>query len=188
MPGLVSFRKVVFPMSSNESPAQPSVHALYSDHHGWLIGWLRRRLGHAGDAADLAHDTFLRLLVRPMASSVNSVAQARGYLRTVADGLCIDLWRRRQVEQAWFDTLSVLPEAVAPSPESQLIVIETLMQVGTMLSQLPQKAATAFVMAQVDGAKYRDIATELDVSERMVKRYIARGMLECMLLVEAGLR
>ncbi|MDD3484875.1 sigma factor, partial [Azovibrio restrictus] len=33
---------------------------LYRDHHGWLQGWLRRRLGNAHEAADLAQDTFLR--------------------------------------------------------------------------------------------------------------------------------
>ena len=41
------------------------LHALYRDHHGWLYGWLRRRLGNAADAADLAQDAFLRLLIRP---------------------------------------------------------------------------------------------------------------------------
>lgn len=37
---------------------------LYTDHHTWLHGWLRRKLGCSHRAADLAHDTFLRLLNR----------------------------------------------------------------------------------------------------------------------------
>ena len=39
--------------------------ALYSDHHGWLQRWLKFRLNNAYDAADLAHDTFVRVLARP---------------------------------------------------------------------------------------------------------------------------
>ncbi len=39
------------------------VHRLYRDHHGWLQGWLRKRLGDREHAADVAQDTFLRLLV-----------------------------------------------------------------------------------------------------------------------------
>ncbi len=31
---------------------------LYTDHHGWLQGWLRKKLGDVHQAADLAHDTF----------------------------------------------------------------------------------------------------------------------------------
>ena len=30
----------------------------YVDHHRWLQGWLRRRMGNAFDAADIAHDTY----------------------------------------------------------------------------------------------------------------------------------
>ena len=30
---------------------------LYLEHHGWLLGWLRRRLECSETAADLAHDT-----------------------------------------------------------------------------------------------------------------------------------
>lgn len=83
-------------------------------------------------------------------------------------------------------TLAVLPESMAPSPEHQAIVIETLMEIGTMLSQLSTKAARAFILAQVDGMSYRDIAAELSVSERMVKKYIAQCMLQCA-LIDAGL-
>ncbi|MES2531993.1 MAG: RNA polymerase subunit sigma, partial [Pseudomonadota bacterium] len=41
--------------------AEPALHAplhtLYRDHHGWLQGGLRKKLGNAFDAADLAQDT-----------------------------------------------------------------------------------------------------------------------------------
>ncbi|MEC5397561.1 sigma-70 family RNA polymerase sigma factor [Uliginosibacterium sp. H1] len=159
---------------------------MYSDHHGWLKSWLHRRLGNAADAADLAQDTFIRLLVKPASRGFASVAETRAYLRTAANGLCIDLWRRREIEQAWLQTLAALPEPVAPSPEHQAIVIEALMEVGSMLSRLSEKAARAFILAQVEGVGYRDIAAELGVSERMVKKYIAQAMLQCA-LIEAGL-
>lgn len=51
-----------------------------------------------------------------------------------------------------------------------------------MLRQLPPKVARAFILAQVDGMKYRDIAAELAVSERTIKSYLARAMLHCALL------
>lgn len=158
---------------------------LYAEHHGWLQAWLRRKLGNGADAADFAQDTFIRLLTRPAPRGFGSFVEARAYLRKVASGLCIDLWRRREIEQAWLQTLATQPEATAPSPEHQAIIIETLLEIGAMLSRLSQKAATAFVMAQVNGMPYRDIAAKLDVSERMVKKYIAQAMLQCA-LIEAG--
>lgn len=168
----------------NTAAASDPLATLYRNHHGWLQGWLRRRLGCAADAADLAQDAFLRLLANPR--QFNSPPEARGYLRSMANGLCIDLWRRREVEQAWLQTLACRPEALEPSPEQRALIVETLLEIGDMLGRLPQKAAAAFVMAQVDGLPYREIAAQLGVSERMVKKYMALAMLQCA-LIEAGL-
>ncbi|WP_287399688.1 sigma factor [Nitrosomonas sp. H1_AOB3] len=72
------------------------IHVLYTDHHGWLYGWLRRKLGNACDAADLAHDTFLRVMVsRRM--PVHLGEEPRALLTHIAKGLVIDHWRRQDV-------------------------------------------------------------------------------------------
>lgn len=157
---------------------------IYGDNHDWLLSWLRRRLGNAADAADLAHDAFLRLLIKPR--QFESTPKARVYLRAMANGMCIDLWRRREVEQAWLAALAAQPECAEPSPEHRAIIIETLCEVGAMLSRIPAKAADAFIMAQVHGMRYLEIADRLGVSERTVKKYMAKAMLECA-LIEAGL-
>ncbi|WZB73666.1 sigma-70 family RNA polymerase sigma factor [Achromobacter insuavis] len=174
-------------MSASDCPTPAAAQALYCDHHRWLRSWLHRRLGNAADAADLAHDTFIRLLGKTVFPRFGSVAEARAYLRTVGNALCVDLWRHREVERAWLDALAAQPEPVAASAEHQAIVIETLLDIGRMLGRLPQKAAAAFVMAQVDGMPYREIAVELGVSERMIKKYMAQAMLECA-LIEAGFK
>ena len=158
--------------------------ALYGGHHPWLRTWLTRRLGNGTDAADLAHDAFLRLLARPV--RFGSAPEARSYLRSMANGLCIDLWRRREVEQAWLDALAARPESIEPSPEHRAIVIETLCRIGAMMESLPEKAATAFILAQLHGLRYGEIARRLNVTERMVKKYMAQTMLHCA-LIEAGL-
>lgn len=167
-------------------PAAPaSVEFLYLDHHNWLQSWLRRRLGNASDAADLAHDTFVRLLRSPQRFA--SQPEARAYLRVVANGLCVDLWRHREVERAWLDTLAVLPEAQAPSPEEQHIVLDALREIDTLLRTLSPKAARAFVLSAACGMTHQEIACELGVSSRTVGSYITQAMLHCMRLEAAGL-
>lgn len=66
-------------MSSRDS----SITHLYAQHQGWLQGWLRRRLNDSSDAADLAQDTFLRVLQRRQNLSLE---EPRAYLRTIARG------------------------------------------------------------------------------------------------------
>ena len=158
------------------------VHRLYVDHQGWLNGWLRRQLGCSQKAADLVQDTFVRLLARD--HGLDSVREPRAYLHTIARGLLINHWRRRQIEQAYLDAVALQPEAVAPSPESQALVIETLLQIDAMLARLPGKVRQAFLLSQLHGLTYAAIADELGVSERMIKKYMAQAMLHCLTLIE----
>jgi RNA polymerase sigma factor (sigma-70 family) len=167
-----------------QSSAQSQiVHVLYSDHHGWLYRLLQRKLGNACDAADLAQDAFMRLLLRPC--EFDSGEGARAYLSTIAKGLCIDLWRRRAIERAYLEALLEYSDAAHPSAEHRAIVLETLFQIDAMVRRLPPKVREAFLMYRLHGLPYREIAAELKVSTRMVKRYMAQAMLHCVVL-QAG--
>lgn len=160
---------------------------LYVDHHGWLQGWLRRKLGHAGDAADLAQDTFVRLLDAPEHSPEKQAGwqlrEPRAYLTLVAKRLVANLHRRRSLEQAYLEALALMPELLAPSPEHQAIILETLQQLDAVLDGLPAPVRAAFLLAQLEGMAYADIASRLQCSERTVKRYMAQAMARCIVLM-----
>jgi len=160
-----------------------SLGQLYRHHQPWLHSLLRRRLGCGDTAADLAQDAFLRLFRKPR--RFDSDDGARAYLSRMAKGLCVDHWRRLDIERAWQEVLANGAEGHLPSAEHQQIVIETLCEVDRMLERLPEKVATAFLGSQLQGKSYRQIAEELGVSERMVKKYMARAMMQCA-LIEAG--
>lgn len=166
-------------LSPSLSPAP--VESLYLHHHGWLQGWLRRRLGSAADASDLAHDTFVRLLTG-RSVHFDSAAAARAYLRTTAQNLCINLWRRQEIERAWLQILAHTPEAHYPSQERQAIVLQALEEIGAMLASLSPKAARAFTLAVVCGMTDDEVGAELGISGRMVRKHVARAMLGCLSL------
>ena len=169
-------------MAADGLVRQQLVHRLYVDHQGWLNGWLRRQLGCSQRAADLAQDTFVRVLSKDQ--GLDAIREPRAYLHTIARGLLINHWRRRQIEQAYLEAIALQPEAVAPSPESQVMVVETLMQVDAMLARLPENVRRAFLLSQLQGLTYAAIGLELGVSERMVKKYMAQAMLHCLTLIE----
>ena len=161
------------------------VQTLYSEHHRWLQDWLRRKLKHSADAADLAQDTFLRLLAPAQAGEpapASALREPRAYLATVARRVLINFLRRRALEQAYLETLTSLPEALAPSAEQQLIILQTLQQIDAMLDGLPSKVRTVFILSQVEGLTYAAIAEQMGIGLRSVKRYMAQAMTECILL------
>ena len=153
---------------------------LFLAHNNWLQKLLKRRLGNANDAADLAQDVFLRLLIQPRC--FDTLAAARAYLGSMAHGMCIDLWRRKEIERVWLDALAAQPLPTSVSAEHCAIVLETLFQVDAMLQDLPEKVRAAFLMSQIGGLTYAKIGVELAVSERMVKKYMAQAMLHCLSL------
>ena len=157
---------------------QDRIESRYVDHHGWLHGWLRRQLGNSFEAADLAHDVFVRLLRRPGAADAR---EPRAFLSTIARGLLVDHWRRRELERAWLDVLARTPEAQVPSPESRLLILEALIKIDQMLDTLKPKVRQAFLWAQLEGLTCRQIAERLDVSLATAERYVASGLRQCYL-------
>lgn len=158
-------------MSSHDS-----VHRLYQQHHSWLNTWLRCRLGNAADAADLAQDTFVRLL---KARHAHPLKQPRAYLSSIARGLMIDQFRRRALERAYLESLANLAEAEAPSEEQRLVILDTLERLDRALHQLKPRARQAFLMAQLDGLSLAQIALRLDVSRATVERDLAKALGVC---------
>lgn len=156
-----------------------NMRTLYSDHHGWLDGWLRSKLGNAADAADLAQDTFMRVLNR---SELLELRAPRAFLRTVARGLVIDHWRREELERAYLEALAHVPEHETPSPESRELVFELLESIARMLDGLKPNVRRAFLLAQCEGLSYKQIAERMGVSLRSVERYVADALYHCYLL------
>lgn len=159
-----------------ESPALPSIETLYFNHHGWLQAWLRRQLGDAHRAADLAHDTFLRLLTRQLPCQPD---EPRAFLTTVAKRVLASHWRREQLEQAYLDALRSFPPALAPSPEERAILLEALHRLDELLDGLPVAVKRAFLMSQLDGLGQREIAQALGITERTVRRHLTRAAEQC---------
>jgi RNA polymerase sigma-70 factor (ECF subfamily) len=171
--------------SSSAPHHHQAIDQLYSHHHSWLQGWLRMRLGNAADAADLAQDTFVRLLSSTPGEPLNLTAP-RAYLATIANRLTINLYRRRSLEQAYLAALAEVPEGLAPSLEHQALVLEALDEVDRVLAVLPAKARQAFLMAQLEGYTQEEIASRLGISVRSVQRHLARAFEECIVLASLG--
>ncbi|CAB3828707.1 sigma-70 family RNA polymerase sigma factor [Achromobacter ruhlandii] len=161
-------------------PLVSAVKALYVDHHGWLTSWLRRRLGCPEQAADLAHDTFLRLLTARVPPA--ELAEPRAWLTTAARRLMLDRLRRQRVEQAYLDAMTLAADALpqgAPSPEALMSAIQAVEQLAAALAALAPKGREAFLLHYLEDHSQLVVAERLGISVRMVQKYLAQGLLRC---------
>ncbi|MCK9801212.1 RNA polymerase subunit sigma [Pseudomonas chlororaphis] len=153
-----------------------TVETLYSAHHGWLNSWLRRKLGCPDSAADLAQDTFMRVLT---ARETPTLIEPRAFLTTIAKRVLSNHYRRQDLERAYLEALAQMPEQSAPSEEERAIILQTLMELDQLLDGLPRLVKRAFLLAQVDGLSYGEIAKELGISIATVKRHLNKAALRC---------
>lgn len=156
---------------------------LFTEHQPWLLQRLHGKLNNRADAEDLASETFLRVIVQP---DLGAIETPRAFLTTVAKRLLFNLWRRRDLEQAYLNAIAHLPESLVPSPEERALLIESLEAIAAALDALSDKARRAFLMSQLDGMTYAEIGERLGVSASMVRRYMVQGWEACARIIGPG--
>ncbi len=160
------------------SVVKTELHTLYHNHHGWLFGWLRKKLGCPHNAADLVHDTFLRIIT---SRDLLAPREPRAYLITIAKRLLIDQARRQRIEQLYLAELALAAETVEgfPTPEQTLAAVQALEQIAVVLQGLAERPRRAFLLHYLDGQTHAQIASRLGVSSRMIRKYLIQALLHC---------
>jgi len=145
---------------------------------GWRRRWNRslfqflgRRVRAAVDIEDLAQETYLRLL---RARDLGEVRNPQAYLLRVAQHVLLE-WRDRQPPLEALDALSedLLVDDSTPELELQASVSQKRLQ-HTLVAASPTMRAV-LLMRLRDERPYNEIAGELNLTARQVKRYLARG-------------
>lgn len=165
-------------MKPNPPPLVNTLDALYQGHHGWLLGWLRRRLHCPHNAADLAQDTFIRVLT---AGPYVAPCEPRAFLATVARRLIIDNGRRKRLEQAYREELEQWTCRLehAPSPEQILQAVQLLEGIDWALARMKPRVRETFILRHFEGFNQNEIATHLSVSLRTVQMDLVLALEAC---------
>lgn len=156
--------------------ATDAIDTLYREHHRWLQAWLQRRLHCSQQAADLAHDTFVRLLAKPAPVALQT---PRAYLTTIAHGLVVNHWQRKDLEAAYLEELANRPDLLAPSPEERQMAVEALLEIARLLDGLPPRVREIFLLSQFDGLTYAAIAQHLAISANVVQKAMIKATAHC---------
>lgn len=152
---------------------------LYISHYRWLVKFLNRKLSCPHSAADIAQDTFVKLLGK---TDPVQIIEPRAYLSTIAHGLMVNHIKRRDIENAYLAALAYLEESQQKAyncPETLALTLEKLMAIDGMLAGLPTKVRTAFLLHKLDGLSYAEIAEQMGMSVISIKKYIAKALLHC---------
>jgi RNA polymerase sigma-70 factor (ECF subfamily) len=175
-----------------EACAQPgasnaaAVSQLFREHNRVLVGFLTARLRSEQEAKEVAQEAYVRLL---QLHEPGTPSLLRAYLFKIAANLAVDRLRHRTVRHR-AETQVALFEELTPAgretddPAQQLLDHEQTELLLGFLGELPLKCQQIIDLHRFQGVPQHEVAVSLQVSERMVRRYVTYAMVYCHLRLE----
>lgn len=146
---------------------------------GWRQRWNRsllrfigRRARAAVDIEDLAQETYLRLL---RARDLRDIRNPQGYLLRVAAHVVAE-WRDRQPPNEKFEGLDESFLIDERTPEFELDTNLSQAVLNQALENIPALTRTVLLLKYRENHRCNEIAQELELTERQVRRHLTRGV------------
>lgn len=150
-------------------------------YHRELLSFLTRQVNDREIAADLAQESFLRVL--SARGNGQAILDMRALLYRTARNLVVDQYRRDAVRQ--HEALDALAEEQQPpapvhlQPEQVLASQQVVRAYVAAIEALPPRCREAFVLHIFEELPQAQIAQRMGISVSMVEKHVVRGMLAC---------
>ncbi|KDA00766.1 ECF subfamily RNA polymerase sigma factor [Hyphomonas oceanitis SCH89] len=143
-----------------------------------LLRFCRIRLGNVPDAEDLVQEAFLSVR---RAYPDKGVEELRPLLFTALRNLTLDYLKsgyakRARSSDAFSDLGDVLACPRSPTPETQMIDIQSLAIVQDALARLEPRKRDALLLSRLERLTHKEIAVRLSVSPRTVRSDITEAI------------
>lgn len=139
--------------------------------HRSLFRFLGQRVRTRMDIEDLAQETYLRLL---RARDLGSIHNPHAYLLRAASNV-VSEWRQQEPRPETMVAFEDEQIVDNTSPELELEARLSQEQLDQVLAAASPTMRAVLLLRLRDDRSYADIAKDLDLTVRQVKRYLARG-------------
>lgn len=154
-------------------------------HEPALTRYLARALPNAAEAADIRHDTYVKVLEAAMRARPYA---PKSFLFSVARHLLADRARRTRIVaidlMEDLDSLNVLVDEL--SPEHRMSARQQLVNVSNAFNQLPRKCREVVWMKRVQNLSHKEISAHLGIAVGTVEKHIAHGIRLLTELIQAA--
>lgn len=154
------------------------VDRLFRDHNRELLRFLQARLRDEGEAREVAQEAYVRLL---QLENTGAISFLRAYLFRIAANLAFDrLKSRRLLRLDAGDADACLEEIADPLElERAVLAADQLKLFQSCLDELPPKCRQVFLLHRIQRLGAQQVAAQLNISDRMVRKHIARALIYC---------
>lgn len=144
----------------------------FKAHARALRSFFYRHLKNTETAAELAQETYLRVLRQPPREPVLNV---RGFIFRIARNLIIDHARSRETREQHDHGMAYLYEVTGESPELFEVVAahREMEALAEALKRLPPQCQQIFLLCRLQGMPHKQAAQTLEVSVSTVEKQLA---------------
>jgi RNA polymerase sigma-70 factor (ECF subfamily) len=145
-------------------------------YEGEVRGWLRRhvRTLSSADVDDVLQEAYARLWTADFAR----IANGRSYFYTVVRNLVAEQARRARIipMERMGEIESLHITSIDSEPERRVSARQELARLQAIIASLPGQCRRAFELQKLHGMSQREIAHEMQISEKTVEKHLARAL------------
>jgi RNA polymerase sigma factor (sigma-70 family) len=161
-------------MPDEPPPASRDFAGLYRSTLAPLRRHLRRLLGNASEAEDVAHDAYVRVYPSIQADAAE---KPEALLFTTARRLAFNRLKRRRIAPISPAAIPIDAAASsAPGVVQQVMARQELQRLELAIAQLPEGCRTVLLLRKVELLSHRDIAARLGIAISTVEKQHARAL------------
>lgn len=150
---------------------------LYLRHFGELCAFIFRRVGCREMAAELTHDTFVRVMCY---EADEPVKNSRALLYRIAGNLAIDHHRANSIRPECIDDFHENEQLATDlhDPSRVACARQTLNMLRMGIEGLPPQCRRAFVLHKFEGRSHVEIAAEFGITRNAVEKLLIRALIQ----------
>lgn len=152
---------------------QEAMREIYNRYWDKLLAVAVNRLAIEEEAEECVQDVFLSLWKRRDGLVLNHALST--YLGVAVKYQVINRLDKRYAKRQ-LQTTELLDEMTVPSAEAYLFEKELLERIAATVQALPEKCQMIYRMSREEGKSNKEIATELDISEKTVEGHVTRAL------------
>jgi len=163
------------PDEAGQQTRASALSSLFREHNRTLVRFINARLRNEQEANEIAQEAYVKMLQLDRCPGTASFL--RHYLFRVAENLAVDRIRQRYSRSRLDQLTSIddlFQEALA---ERTVLAAQELALLRAAVAELPEKYRQAFRLIKLEEHSFPQAADLMQLSERMVRKYITRALI-----------
>lgn len=148
-----------------------NIDLLFQQFYRPLCMYALHYLQDIAQVEDMVQDAFVTMIEQQQ--NGKKINNHKAYLYTTVRNNCLDMIRREQQS-----VTIVMPQdadgAISDEEAAERSFHEA--ELWTAIDSLPERCRIIFLMAKRDGKRYREIATELGITEKTVEHQVSKAL------------